>query len=200
MATKTYSATDDFYQQNTSSWYAPNGGTILFAGNTNSGNKYRALIEFPQGSMPAEGRAKALKLKVYRKSGSGTNGNKTLYVQIGHSKTTSDITLVGSAVSYTMTSGENAWYTIDLTSIAKHLSPTNRFICIYGSAAGSYCGLGTKDVSGNAAQIEVTTGADMQVQVNGAWKNVDEVQVNVNGAWKTLDTLQVDVNDAWKNS
>ena len=199
MATKTYTVTDDFYQQNSGTWWAPNDGTILFAGNTNSGNKYRTLLEFPQASMPALGRAKELKLKLYRRSGSGTNGSKTIYAQIGHSKTTGGITLVGSAVSFVMSS-ENAWYTVDLTSIAQYLSPTNRFICLSGSAAGSYCGIGTMDVSGQAAQIEVTTGANAQVLVNGAWKNVADVQVNVNGAWKNLAQLQVDVNDAWKNS
>ena len=200
MATKTYTAADDFYQQNSGTWWAPNDNSILFAGNTNSGNKYRALIEFPQSSLPALGRAKELKLKLYRKSGSGTNGNKTLYAQIGHSRTTSGITLVGNSVSFTMSSGENTWYTIDLTAIAKNLSPDNRYICLYGSAAGSYCGIGTMSVSGQGAQLEITTGMNGQVLVGGAWKNVADLQVNVNGAWKNLAELKADVNDAWKNS
>lgn len=38
---------------------------------------------------------------------------------------------------------------------------------------------------------------DAQVNVNGAWKDVEDVKVNVNGAWKTVEDIFVNDAGAW---
>lgn len=38
---------------------------------------------------------------------------------------------------------------------------------------------------------------DAQVNVSGAWKDVEDVKVNVNGAWKTVEDIFVKANNNW---